>query len=125
MGMNPADLQSIETRIEHLRTICAMYNVDSKLFGDYAASTYNNMMEAKRAMVIDAVLPLANKINKKLIPFIGLDFNEFDVIWKIDKDKIPELAQPNLDLSNKIISEVNAGILTQQQGFQLLYPDGL
>ena len=46
MGMNPNDLKSIETKIEHLRTICASYKVDSKLFGDSASSTYNNMAEA-------------------------------------------------------------------------------
>ena len=51
MGMNPTDLKSIETRIEHLRTVCASFNVDSKLFGDPAASTYNNMARSEERRV--------------------------------------------------------------------------
>jgi len=123
MGMNPTDLKSIETRIEHLRTICAMYNVDSKLFGDPGATTFNNVKEASKSMLLNAVLPLANKVNPKLVSFIGFDFNEFDITWKVDKTTILELTQPNIELSTKIIGEVTAGILTTEQGTTILYPE--
>jgi len=125
MGMNPTDLKSIETRIEHLRTICAMYNVDSKLFNDPGATTFNNVKEASKAMVLNAVLPLANKINPKLVSFIGRDFNELDITWQIDKTTILELTQPNIELSNKVQGEVDKGILTVEEAKLILYPQGL
>ncbi len=125
MGMNPTDLKSIETRIEHLRTICAMYNVDSKLFNDPGATTFNNVKEASKAMMLNAVIPLANKINPKLISFIGFDSSEFDITWKIDRTTILELTQPNIELSSKVLAEVEKGVLTPEQGFSILYPQGL
>ena len=125
MGMNPTDLKSIETRIEHLRTICAMYNVDSKLFNDPGATTFNNVKEASKAMMLNAVIPLANKINPKLISFVGLDFAEFDITWRVDKTTILELTQPNIELSNKVQGEVDKGILNPEQAQLILYPQGL
>ena len=122
MGMNPTDLKSIETRIEHLRAICASYNVDSKLFGDPASSTYNNMAEAKRAFIMDAVIPLSKILLPKIIEFMGKSlFQTFTMF--LDEDTILELQLTKDQKSMRIGREVLQGLLTAEEGRNLLYPE--
>lgn len=123
MGMNPADLKSIETRIEHLRTICASFNVDSKLFGDPAASTYNNMAEAKRAFIMDAVLPLSKILLPKIVEFMGVSVLNKSFNYVLDEDNIPELLLSKEQKSVRIAKEVKAGILTPEEARDMLYPE--
>jgi len=122
MGMNPNDLKSIETRLEHLRTICASYNVDSKLFGDSAASTYNNMAEAKRAFIIDAVIPLSEVLLPQIIPFMARSvFQNYSM--QLVEETILELQIVMEQKSARVGREVIQGILTPEQGREMLYPE--
>jgi len=124
MGMNPNDLRSIETRIEHLRTACALFGVSSQLFGDVAGTTFNNMAEAKRAMYIDAVLPLAEKVDRELSKWLLNDnFGIDNVEIKVDRDEIEVLHEVNRELSEKVVKEFQAGLLSQEQALAILYPD--
>lgn len=124
MGMNPNDLKSIEARIDHLRATCAAYNVDSKLFGDPQARGYNNMEQAKLGLITDAVIPLFKWVYPEMISFFAESFgisNDYSLSFKAED--IPEMQKPNTELSNKLINEVNAGILTQEQAFNILHPN--
>lgn len=125
MGMNPNDLKSLETRIDHLRTTCAGFNVSSQLFGDVASSTYNNMKEAKEAMYVDAILPESRIIDSKLTSWLlhGKFKMPDTTIYKVDRDKIEAINKINKDLSSKVVGEVQAGILTPEQGLEILYPE--
>lgn len=121
MGMNMSDLKSIESRLDHLRQICASQGVDSKLFGDPAASTYNNVPEAKRAAYTDSILPMADKINEEISNWLFPKFGIEDAYIKVDLDKIAELNKPNIELSQKIISEYQAGLLPKEFALAMLY----
>lgn len=122
MGMNPNDLKSIETRLEHLRTICASYNVDSKLFGDSAASTYNNMAEAKRAFIIDAVIPLSEVLLPAIIGFMARSvFQNYSM--QLIEESILELQIVMEQKSARVGREVIQGILTPEQAREMLYPE--
>lgn len=122
MGMNPTDLQSIETRLEHLRTICASFNVDSKLFGDSQATTYNNMAEAKRAFIIDAVIPLSKVLLPSLVQFMSRSFFQ-SYTMVLDEDTILELQIVIEQKSARLGREVIQGILTSEQARKMLYPE--
>lgn len=122
MGMNPNDLKSIETKIEHLRTICAAYNVDSKLFGDAAASTYNNMAEAKRAMIIDAVIPLAEVLLPQIIGFMSASvLREYSM--RLNEGAILELQLTQDQRSARLGREVIQGIIPASIARRELYPE--
>jgi len=122
MGMSPNDLKSIETRIEHLRTICAAFNVDSKLFGDPASSTYNNMAEAQRAFMMNAVIPLSKILLPKIIGFMAMSvFQSYTMA--LDEDSILELQLTKDQKSTRIGREVIQGILTSEQAREILYPE--
>ncbi len=122
MGMNPTDLQSIETRWAHLRTVCAAYNVDSKLFNDPQASTYNNVAEAKRAMIIDAVIPLGEVILPAMVRFMSRSFfQSYSMV--LDEDTILELQLSFEQKSARLGREVMQGIISKRQARTMLYPE--
>ena len=60
LGLSPDKLQLLEGSLFDLRSLCRVYNVDPKLFGDSQASTYNNMLQSEKAMYTNAVLPNLN-----------------------------------------------------------------
>lgn len=66
MGMNASDLKLIESGILTDRQLCNIWGVDSKLFNDPNASTFNNLTEATKGMYINAIIPALNKIVSKL-----------------------------------------------------------
>ncbi len=126
MGLNATDLKSIESRIDHLRAICALYNVDSKLFNDPKASTYNNMEEAEAAMLTKAVLPLLEKLDPPLINFIlkhSSTFNDDTINWVPNKKEIPELKVFTKQKNQQIREDVRAGILSTEEAKEIIYPD--
>ena len=121
MGMNPNDLKSIDTKIEHLRTICALYNVDPRLFGDSAASTYNNMPMAKLGLITDAVLPMLDKVMNDLIIWVSGKFKE-EYYYAADVDEIPEMQTAKDELSARLGREVMQGIISSNEAKEILYP---
>ncbi len=124
MGMNPNDLKSIEARLDHLRSICSLYNVDPKLFGDSAGSTYNNMPESKKGLITDAVIPLLDSVNPSFYAWLSDAFNLDITVNRIaDTEKISELKSINKDLSDKILQELQSGVLTGDEAREILYPN--
>lgn len=72
VGLSPVDLGIMAIRGTTLRDLCSVFKVPSQLFNDTSASTYNNMKEARKALITDAALPLKEQIkglyNRFLIP---------------------------------------------------------
>jgi len=71
VGLSPVDMQIIEQQKLTLRDLCMIYNVPSQLFGDSEHTTYNNMREARKGLVTDAVLPIMEKIKDGLNRFLN------------------------------------------------------
>lgn len=55
---SPADLKLDESSVAKLRVIAGTFGLDSKIFGDPASSTYNNMHEAIVAAYSQVFIPL-------------------------------------------------------------------
>jgi len=66
VGLSPVDMQVIEQQKLTLRDLCMIYNVTPQLFGDSEHSTYNNIREARKAMITDAVLPVMERVKDAL-----------------------------------------------------------
>jgi HK97 family phage portal protein len=80
LGLSPDKLQLIEGSVQDLRSLCRIYSVDSKLFGDAQSSTHNNIASAKKSMYTDAVLP-----NLEL--WLGNFNNWFVNSWSVAENK--------------------------------------
>lgn len=65
MAMSATDLQLIEQGVISLRAICNVLGLDSSLFNDPSNKTFNNRLEAEKAMYTNVIIPLADKIAAK------------------------------------------------------------
>ncbi len=63
MSMSSTDLQLIEQGVIPLRAICNVLGLDSSLFNDPSNKTFNNRLEAEKAMYTNVIIPLAAKIS--------------------------------------------------------------
>lgn len=80
-GLSPTDLNIIEGKREMLAEICNVYKAPMGLFSD-TNSTENNMIESRKSLITDAVIPLIESrksvLNKFLAPKFGDYVIEFD-----------------------------------------------
>lgn len=108
-GMSPTDLKIMELNTQRLRTLCAVFGMDSSLFNDPQNKTYSNRTEAKKDMYTSAVIPVVNKIltglNKDLI-------EEDDTAIRPDTSGIEALQKDKKMQAETAKIYVDAGILT-------------
>jgi len=86
IGLSPEDLAITDANKMSLIDLCNIYHVPSILFGDNSASTFNNMREAKAAMVEDAIIPEYDiwfeKFNNWYIqPYRKRDNKEYELFY--------------------------------------------
>jgi HK97 family phage portal protein len=123
MGMSPEDLRLIESDVTKLRIICAVYGVASSLFNDVERSTFNNVETATRNLHLDVCIPLAK--NYVVDEFNRWLFNPVGLTLRLDMDAIQAIKTVDKDTSAKVLSELNAGILSQDEAKKILYPKGI
>jgi HK97 family phage portal protein len=80
LGLSPVDLAIIESQKLTLRDLCNIYSVPVQVMNSTEASTYNNMKEANKALMYDAVLPELDTWYEKLN-------NTFIASWNKAKNK--------------------------------------
>jgi HK97 family phage portal protein len=120
-GMSPKDLMLEEARLSALRDVCIVFGVQPSIFGDAAASTYNNVSSAYRDFYKNVVSPLAVKYAQEFGAFILDTANTFGRVVA-DFSKVEEM-QADPETKAAIRSDVQAGILTAAEARQLLYPE--
>ena len=70
MAMSATDLQIVESGVITLRAMCNVLGLDSSLFNDPANKTFNNRLEAEKAMYTNVIIPLSDKIAAKHTNYI-------------------------------------------------------
>lgn len=119
IGMNSKELELLGHNMESLRDICRFFGVDSSIFSDNDAKTYANRKEATISLYNDVCLPIMDTLLPDISEFVGIPAG-FGAI-EVEKDKIPILNLPNLEISKKVVEEVKAGILTPEEGKAQIY----
>ena len=92
MGMSPSDLQLIDNQLSKLRFLCSLYGIDSKLLGDGANSTYNNVKEAQKNAYINTILPLTKRVNNTLIKFLNKEYST-QFTYEVNLSKVEALKE--------------------------------
>lgn len=85
MGMSSTDLQLVEKGVVTLRSMCNVLGLDSSLFNDPANKTFNNRLEAEKALYTNVIIPLSDKIAAKHNRFI-VDNHYPDGEYRMRKD---------------------------------------
>ncbi len=89
MGMTSVEMDFIASRLQNKRDIAAAFGISPIFLGDLEQSSYNNMMEARKALYEDVVIPLLDDVkstlNMRLAPLYG------DVTLSYDTSKVAAL----------------------------------
>jgi len=77
IGMNGTDMNLIEGQLAAMRDICNVYGISSQLLNDTVNKTYNNMQEARIALITQCVIPKLHtwldNMNRDLVPEFQAD----------------------------------------------------
>lgn len=76
MGLSPVDMAIIESKLSDFRTLCRVYNFPSQLLNDPEGTTFNNMKEAKKASITDAVMPLLNSLRDEMNGWLVANYSK-------------------------------------------------
>ena len=107
IGMSASSMDFINSGDISLRDLCMVYGMDSKLFGDPKASTYNNQAEAAKGVWTNSVIPynkrLVDYLNRFVVPtHSAVDNKQYEIVYdvshieELQKDKKTEAEKNNL-----------------------------
>ena len=133
MGMSATDLQLVQKDVITLRAMCNVFSLDSSLFNDPANKTFNNRLEAEKALYTNAVIPLSEKVSKEFTRYIARnhypdgsvrmrqDFSKVEALQKdqrqeAEKDKV-NMEGINIVLNMPISNEGKKALLTDEYNF--------
>lgn len=123
IGLSPVDLAIIESMKMNLRQLCNIYHVNSALLNDPDNKTYNNMYEARKALISDAILPelisARADLNKWLVSpynksenkkyFLDFDLSVFPELQEDKKEQIQYLERAWWLTPNQKLEEMGYG----------------
>lgn len=97
MSLTPVEMDFIASRLQNKRDIAGAFGISPIFLGDLEQSSYNNMMEARKSLYEDVVVPLLDDVkstlNLKIAPLYG------DIVITYDISRIPALRE---DFTKKV-----------------------
>lgn len=94
LGISASDLNILESTREGRRILCNVYQFPAALFNDPAGSTYNNVVEARKAAWTDALIPHNDKFANDLTQFLINPIEEYRSLgyfYAMDYSAVEEL----------------------------------
>jgi len=113
MGFAPVDSGITDQQILSKRDIASVFHVPSVLIGDSAASTYNNYQEARRALYMEAVIPLLQHFRGDWNRTIGRALNS---PLDFDKDSFDAITAARAEATDRVVKLFTSGLITQDEG---------
>jgi HK97 family phage portal protein len=110
----PQEAEWSEAVQQSMRMIVMALGLSSELLNDAANKTYSNFQEARKALYMEAAIPLGKMIyaaiTRQLQPF----YNDNPVIC-IDTDKIDAIQEDRALVIDRLTKAVSAGIITANE----------
>lgn len=86
-GMSPVDMEVLASIQESRRVICNAYGFPSQLLNDSEKSTYNNVVEARKQLYMEVIIPeltrLFSELNRWLIPRFNTDGKKYHLDFDV------------------------------------------
>ena len=116
-------MRAIQTEsISNLKDMAMLFGLDPILF-DTDSSSYNNRITAQESLYTDTVIPLANKIDYELSQFIISEvYKKKNVVYAADVSQIDALNSVNKEEAETVKLDIEAGLITPNEGRALRYP---
>jgi HK97 family phage portal protein len=112
MGFNPADSAVTDQQILSKRDIASVFHVPGQLIGDTTSQTYSNYQEARRALYMEAVIPLLTQFRDDWNQTIG---RELKSPLDFDKDTFDAIAAARAEATDRVQKLFASGIITQNE----------
>ena len=112
MGFAPVDSGITDQQILSKRDIAAVFHVPSQLIGDTAAQTYSNYQEARRALYMEAVIPILVQFKDDWNETIGRDLKS---PLEFDRDSFDALTATRAEAAERVTKLFTAGLITQAE----------
>lgn len=97
MSLNAVEMDFMASRLQNKRDIAGVFGISPIFLGDLEQSSYNNMVEAKKSLYEEVIIPLLDDVkstlNLRLAPFYS------DIIISYDISRIPALRE---DFTKKV-----------------------
>lgn len=120
MSQNTKDLQLMEQTTHDFGMLCSLRGLDPLIFSA-SGSTYANQEQGIQESYRRAIIPFAKQLYQKLSEFTKYHFGGLS--FSPDWASVEELQDTGEAFSTKVIAELQAGILTAEQSFNMLYEE--
>lgn len=113
MGFTPVDSGVSDQQILSKRDIASVFHVPSQLIGDASTQTYSNYQEARRALYMEAVIPLLTQFRDDWNRTIGAALNS---PLDFDKDSFDAITAARQEATDRVVKLFTSGLITQDEG---------
>jgi HK97 family phage portal protein len=113
IGFNPGDSGVTENKVAAKRDIASCFHVPSQLIGDSESQTYNNWREARRALYMEAVIPLLVQFRDDWNRTIGAILQS---PLEFDKDTFDAIAAAREEATDRVHKLWTSGLIMQNEG---------
>lgn len=115
LNVDPHDAEWGNAVLMSMRMILMTLGVSSSLMNDAANKTYNNVKDSRKALYVDASLPIGDLIYKKISRSLRRYYDDNPLI-KIDRDAIEVLQEDMKARSEWVGNCVDRAIMTRNEG---------
>lgn len=114
INTDPHDAEWGNAVLMSMRMILMALGVSSSLMNDAANKTYNNVKDSRKALYLDACLPIGDRIYKKISRCLRSFYDDNPLI-KIDRDQIEPLQEDRQTMAKWLYDGVDRGVYTRNQ----------
>jgi phage portal protein BeeE len=97
-----------------MRMILMSFGVSSELLNDAGNKTYSNYREARKALYMEASIPMARKIYGAITKQLSKYYDDSPVI-RLDVDRIESIQEDRGFAAERLTRMVDAGIITPNE----------
>ena len=119
LNVDPHDAEWGNAVLMSMRMILMSLGVSSSLMNDAANKTYNNVKDSRKALYLDACLPIADRVYKKISLSLRRFFHDNPLIMP-HRDKIEALQEDRASMAKWVYDGVDRGIYTRNQAREKL-----
>jgi HK97 family phage portal protein len=119
LNTDPHDAEWGNAVLMSMRMILMSLGVSSSLMNDAANKTYNNVKDSRKALYLDACLPIGDRLYKKISLSLRRFYKDNPLIVP-DRDKIEALQEDRASMAKWVYEGVDRGIYTRNQARQKL-----
>ena len=118
-GANPHDAEWSNAVLMAMRMILMAFGVSSSLMNDAANKTYNNVKDSRKALYLDACLPIVDRIYAKFSNKMRPYYKDNPII-KVDRSSIEALQEDTKAQAERLSELKLSGIITTNEARSVL-----